>query len=244
MLWIWNFGFPNKGPSSLSSLITNESAFLLRFLVQSRSIGNHLFYFFVLPDGGEWLLLNRHDCSGHAVLGFVLHPSLLLILLFISTSTWSWTVVGVRTALLTVNHYLASWRLKQLDYILDYCFSADYTHDGECCWCCLCSLSLCITATNSRILDIKPIQSFLFWCSATEGTWFDFCCTSEEKGPTCLSALDLFTCTSVQPFINQWTPGCPQTYNDTFSEAMDRQKGLFWIISNFSSRIIHGTEAA
>lgn len=68
MLWIWNFGFPNKGPSSLSFLITNESAFLFRFLVQSRSIGNHLFYFFC-PAGRWWVIvaesarLQRSCCS-------------------------------------------------------------------------------------------------------------------------------------------------------------------------------------
>lgn len=52
---------PTKVPHSLSNLITNGSAFLFRFLVQSRSIANHLFYFLSC-----WTVVNNYCWIGRA----------------------------------------------------------------------------------------------------------------------------------------------------------------------------------
>lgn len=245
---IWNFSFPNKGPASLSSLITNESAFLFRFLVQSRSIGNHLFYFFC-PAGRWWMIiaesarLQRSCCSGlcptpfpvpHLSLYFHKHTKL-------SACRCEGSPAYCRALFRVVETETVprEWIYFQYFGLLFsswlYC-NLRNTHSGECCWCCLGLLSLCVTVANSWILVIKPTQPFVLCCSATDGTPFDFCCTSEEKGPKCSSTLDLFTGTSVQPFINQWTPGCAQTYltlSQWNAEDMDRQEGSFRIISNF-----------
>lgn len=229
MLSIWNSGFPNKGPSSLSSLITNESAFSFWIPCAKQVNRKPFILFFFCPAGRWWVIvaesapLQRSCCSGlcptpfpapHLSLYFHKHVKL--------NGCWCQESPAYCKPILSI---LEIETVGLLFFSWLYCNLTD-THNGECCCCCLCSVSLCIAVNNSRILLIKPIRSFLFWCSAT-------------KGPKCSPGLDLFTCTSVQPFINQWTPVCPQTYNGTVSEDMDGQKGLFWglfwIISNFSA---------